>query len=195
MVMKIIGFDTETVTDNTGVPQFLSFQAYSPELRLNRFSLRREEIRNLFRKRTRNAVFMAMNAEYDALIISKVLVNEGFRLRFYYSKSRFLKAIIDDGNRNIWRIYDLANYFGGLSLAKIGRIVGLRKLKRPKYLGTRRPIGWEWDYFKSYAMRDAEICYYAGRLVRDFFGELKHSTPSLSIRKFRRECPKFAEEH
>jgi len=182
----IIGFDTETYPDADNTQRFLSFQAYCPELNINVFSRIADELCNLFTHRTRNAIMMAMNAEFDALVIAKQLWELGFETTFYHSKSRFLKLRITDRNRNTWRMFDLANLFPTLSLAKIGRIVGLRKMRPPEWLGRRRPKANEWTQLRRYALRDAEICYRAGRLLLNKFGYISQSIASISLKEFKK---------
>lgn len=184
---KIIGFDTETVETNTkkGLAQaFYSAQFFCPELKINRYITDRNELEAFFNRKSESSILLANNAEFDFSVLAKVLDKRRFTLRCLYNKSRFIygKVIY---KKHCWKIYDLSNIFVFWSLAKIGHFVGLEKLEKPIYLGKREPeTTVEKAYFCSYAMRDAEIGYLAGKWLYNRFGKICVTLPSLAFYYF-----------
>jgi hypothetical protein len=71
------------------------------------------------------------------------------------------------------------------SLEQVGKVLGVPKLERPKYLGKRRPTKEEFPYFKRYGVRDAEICYKGYERLRSLFLSVPNTLPSLSVSIFR----------
>jgi hypothetical protein len=71
------------------------------------------------------------------------------------------------------------------SLEQVGKVLGVPKLERPKYLGKRRPTKEEFPYFKRYGVRDAEICYKGYERLRSLFPSVPNTLPSLSVSIFR----------
>jgi len=72
------------------------------------------------------------------------------------------------------------------SLEELGKTLGVPKLKRPKYLGKRRPTKEEFPYFVRYAVRDAEICYRGYMRLLGLFPHIPNTLPSLSSFTFRK---------
>ena len=188
--MKIIGFDTETVlrkNDKYRSYEFYSAQFFSSDLKLNRYITDPLEVANVFSNKTRGAILLASNAEYDFSVLAKILDRDYFQLRCLYNKSRFLYGKISRKD-HVWSIYDLRNIFTNWSLAKMGKFLKLLKLDKPSYLGMREPqTAAEKFYFKLYAMRDAEIGYYAGKWLIQKFGKLSLSLPSMAFKYFNKE--------
>jgi len=187
---NIIGFDTETVLTRTGKEleyKFYSAQFFCPELKLNHFVTDPLEVRKFFTNKTRGFIYLASNAEYDFTVLAKILDKKDFRLRCLYNKSRFLYGKLERA-KHTWQIYDLRNIFTNWSLARMGKFLGLDKLDKPAYLGQRKPeTDLEHFYFKKYAMRDAEIGYYAGKWLIRKFGKLRLSLPSLAFHYFNKQ--------
>lgn len=183
-MQKVIGFDTETVLTPEGkylTHKFYSAQFYCPELKINLFTKNPYEVRCMFKHKTRGAVFLALNAEFDFSVLAKILVNQPVQLKCLYNKSRFLYGkVINQGHA--YNIYDLMNIFNGWSLKKLGDFLNLPKMEKPEYLGQREPKTLaEQIYFKQYAMRDAEIGYKAGKWLLERFGRITVSSPSLAF--------------
>lgn len=62
------------------------------------------------------------------------------------------------------------------------------KLEKPSYLGQREPNTLEEKvYFQKYAMRDAEICYKAAKMVYSEFKTWRTTCAGLAIRVFMRD--------
>jgi len=121
-MQKVIGFDTETVLTKEGkflTHNFYSAQFYCPELKINLYTTDKNEVAKMFRYKTRGAVFLALNAEFDFCVLAKVLKQQPVKMRCLYNKSRFLygKVIV---NGHAHKIYDLMNIFTGWSLKKLG---------------------------------------------------------------------------
>jgi hypothetical protein len=191
LMTKIIGFDTETFLapeEKHFAYKFYSAQFFCPELKLNSFLTTPEEVETVFSNRTRAAIFLALNAEYDFTVLAKILDKKKFRLKCLYNKSRFLYGKIlrgEEGHEHTWKIYDLMNIFTNWSLAKLGKFLNIEKLEKPKYLGQRKPENaTERFYFQRYAMRDSEIGYYAGKWLLQKFGKIRVSLPSLCFDYF-----------
>jgi len=187
---KIIGLDTETYLDH-GEYKFLSAQFYSPELGLKDFVTDPLDIPKYFRSKTRGAIFIAQNAEYDFSVLWKVLKEKDYVFKVLFNEGRFLYGKLAK-NDHTWTFYDLRNIFVNWSLAKVGEFLGIKKLEKPEYLGLRKPeTKKEWQYFKKYALRDAQICYEAGKWLIKNFGVIKVSAPSLSFYVFNKEFKPF----
>ncbi|MBS7251450.1 MAG: hypothetical protein KIH08_12815 [Candidatus Freyarchaeota archaeon] len=180
---KIIGFDTETIF-NGYTYNFYSFQAFSEELGLNLFSTSVDEISKVFNRDTRGAILLMKKMEYDLAVLRKILSPKQYKITITYNKAKPVKALIrrkDISSVYSWRIYDLENLFPNKTLAQIGQLIGCQKLPRPPYLGLRPPQNnGEFNHFRAYALRDAEICYRAGKYILAKFNKLRPTLPSIS---------------
>lgn len=188
-MVKIIGFDTETTLCKEGdhfAYRFYSAQFFNPQLNLNHFITNIETVSNMFNHKTQGAIFLASNAEYDFTVLAKILDKDYFTMRCLYNGSRFLYGKLQR-KKHCWTLYDLRNIFTNWSLAKMGKFLGLQKLEKPEYLGKRKPeTTREKFYFRQYAMRDAEIGFYAGKWLIRKFGKLNVSLPALAFNYFNR---------
>ena len=189
-MVKIIGFDTETVLSKHGehfAYDFYSAQFYDPELELNHFLTDPSNVSEMFNYKTDGAIFLASNAEYDFTVLAKILDKDYFNMRCLYNGARFLYGKLHR-KKHCWTIYDLRNIFTNWSLAKMGKFLNLQKLEKPEYLGKRKPeTDIEQFYFRQYAMRDAEIGYNAGIWLLKKFGRLNVSLPAMAFNYFNRE--------
>jgi len=189
-MVQIIGFDTETVLtekDKHFSYEFYSAQFFCPKLELNDFLLDASDVSAMFNYKTRGSIFLASNAEYDFTVLAKIIDKTDFTMRCLYNGSRFLYGKLQRKN-HCWTIYDLRNIFTNWSLAKMGKFLNFQKLEKPEYLGKRKPeTPTEKFYFKQYAMRDAEIGYYAGIWLLKKFGRLNVSLPSMAFNYFNRK--------
>lgn len=188
-MVKIIGFDTETVL--TRHDKFLSYdfyssQFFSPEMHIDHYLTDANKTQAMFSNRTQGAIFLASNAEYDFTVLTKVIDKNKFKMRCLYNGARFLYGKLERKG-HCWTIYDLRNIFTNWSLAKMGKFLGLIKLEKPEYLGQRKPeTEQEKFYFRQYAMRDAEIGYFCGKWLINKFGKLGLSLPSMAFSYFNR---------
>lgn len=141
----------------------------------------------MFSNKTQGSIFLASNAEYDFTVLAKILDKNYFTMRCLYNGARFLYGKLQR-KKHCWTIYDLRNIFTNWSLAKMGKFLSLQKLEKPEYLGKRKPeTKAEEFYFRAYAMRDAEIGYYAGKWLLQKFGRLNVSLPSMAFNYFNRK--------
>ena len=115
---------------------FYSAQFFAPQLELNLFTTDPAEVESIFSHKTRNAIFLASNAEYDFTVLAKIIDKQKFKLRCLYNGSRFLYGKLQRG-RHMWTIYDLRNIFTGWSLAKMGKFLKIEKLEKPAYFASR----------------------------------------------------------
>jgi hypothetical protein len=91
-------------------------------------------------------------------------------------------------NKHKWYFYDLQNVFPRWNLSKVGELIGCKKLERPECVKeARRPRPDEMDYFLRYAMRDAEICYRAGKWLMRKYGTIKPTIASLAFYLLKRD--------
>jgi len=192
---RIIGFDSETILTSVETDKGLiavykpvCFQFYSEDFKkpFIRF-FKAEDFdggRRVFTAKTRSCVFYSFNAEYDFAALSKVIDHDFYCLKAVYNRGRFIKGIIEHGESR-WVVYDLMNVFPNFSLEKLGNMLGLPKLEKPECLGKYFPTtAEEFEKFKAYALRDAEICYRAGVWLRRRFGFTPSTLPSLALRYF-----------
>lgn len=183
---KIVGFDTETFISH-GAYQFMSAQFWNPDLKMTDFVTDAEQIRKYFTTKTRGAIFLAQNAEYDFSVLRKVFQDDWFTFKCLFNKGRFMYGKLVH-NDHAYTFYDLRNIFVNWSLKKVGEFIHLPKLTSPSYLGKRKPQNnEEWQYLKQYALRDAEICYEAGKWIQQKLGEIRISAPSLSFNVFNKQ--------
>ena len=188
--------------------EFYSAQFYNPKIfkkhPKGKYCTTPLEVEKVFRGNRRGAIFLANNAEFDFAVLCKVLDPEKFRLRFLCNGARFLWGKINECmdqplskhdkcpcefeflcSQHQFRIYDLMNIFSMWPLAKIGKFIGVLKMDKPEYLGKRKPeTEKERAYFENYALRDAEIGYYAGNWLLEKFGKVNVSLPSLAFGYF-----------
>jgi hypothetical protein len=187
---KIIGFDTETYLQH-GEYKFLSAQFYSPPLKIKHFITDPKDLHKIFNRKTRGAILLAFNAEYDFSVLYKIL-KEKFEFRVLYNGGRFIAGRILSPSGYVWKVYDLLNIFVNWNLRKLGEFLNFPKLDKPSFLGLRKPENAkEWLEFKKYAMTDARICYKAGKWLLQNFGTIRLTAPSLSFHVFNRDFKRY----
>ena len=187
---KIIGFDTETYLEH-GEYKFLSAQFYSPSMHLRHFITDPQDLCKIFNRKTRGAIFLAFNAEYDFSVLYKVLKDK-FEFRVLYNGGRFISGRILQSNGYVWKVYDLLNIFTNWNLKKLGEFLNFPKLQKPEFLGLRKPKSIkEWQQFRKYAMTDAKICYQAGKWLLENFNTIRLTAPSLSFYVYNRDYKRY----
>jgi len=187
---KIIGFDTETYLEH-GEYKFLSAQFYSPCLRIRHFIIHPQDFNKIFNQKTRGAILLAFNAEYDFSVLYKVLKDK-FEFRVLYNSGRFISGRIIGKNKKVWKVYDLLNIFTNWNLKKLGEFLNFPKMEKPSFLGQRKPLNTkEWQQFRKYAMTDAEICYRAGKWILENFNTIRLTAPSLSFYVYNRDFKRY----
>ena len=186
-----MGFDTETVIRDR-IHEFYSFQAYSEEGFKNKvieqgYHTNEKKLEGLFTKETKNAYFVCFNLAFDGIVVSRVLKDKGYSVKAVLAGSRVIRLTIRRGSLK-WIFCDLRNILSIASLEKVGEMLKFLKLEKPSYLGHRGPETFEEKvYFRKYAMRDAEICYKAAKMVYSEFKTWRTTCAGLAIRVFKRD--------
>jgi len=174
----IIGFDTETVQ----VPYkggeketFFSFQAFPPPT----FLTSPRDIQKFILSLPPKTKWVGWRIEFDLEVLRSILP-EDFSIGYKISKSKIISGWVGS-----CKVVELSNLIPMRSLEQVGKVLGVPKLERPKYLGKRRPTKEELPYFKRYGVRDAEICYRGYERLRSLFLSVPNTLPSLSVSIFR----------
>jgi len=192
---NIWGYDTETVEKNGGGQPY-TFQLTCGDIQLfhEQKDLNPVHFRNVFLGTVGrycedgDALF-----SYNLFFENQVLFRD--RL-FLFSQNRidikfgdcrirgvleeptpFLSLTYGEGTRKqktIW-IIDSAKYFGGdtgQTLEVVAKeFLPMRKLKRPPYLGKRKPFSYEKKSFKNYAMVDSLLTESLGGIIKKYHNE------------------------
>lgn len=189
----VIGFDTETFLNRNQAHSFLCFQVFSKDLGVKAIVYTIDEVSRFFTRRLSKALWFGFNIEFDVTVLAKALKGKGFEIKVFRSSSHAVKAEISK-NKYKWRLFDLKMITRASSLRRLGEAVKVPKLDKPFFLG--RPDIKEFlrdPYhrmrFEEYALRDAEICYYAGKWVLTEFGKVRPTSGSLAVSVFRKHLP------
>lgn len=185
MRKPVYGFDVETYDNNK---KFLCASIYG-EKKKHVFEDKRELIDFFKRKRFKGSFVAATNLQFDfnAMLNDEPEINE-FRMLWRGSELIFAKTYIEDKgfrarrtkkNSKPLTFIDTLNY-AKLSVAQIGRILGMPKLESPSFIGHR----WQDDEQKAqmleYNMRDAELsCKFINFLFDSFI--VLGATPKMTI--------------
>jgi len=87
MMVKLIGFDTETVKDKHNVHRIFSIKIYSDDFGFNLFSTNFDDIEQMFTRTTNKSVVLSANAQFDISAIIEKLCDLGFRITCFYTKA------------------------------------------------------------------------------------------------------------
>jgi len=193
--VKVYGFDTETVNG-----RIYSLQVYGKDVNIyqNVYKWSEKQILDFLYKRFAGCYLYAHNLSFDLGVCfgDMILDNEK---KFHYF-NYFCNVIYPNpcfgmfskNKRGVMTFSDTMPFFN-MSLMKAAKFIGYKKkLKRPSYLGERMPKKDELEYFKKYAMMDAEICFKIAEKIRDFHKEfdipLRYtvSVASLSAKIFKK---------
>jgi hypothetical protein len=176
---RIIGFDTETIQ----IPYrggeketFFSFQAFPPPV----FLTSPREVQKFILSLPPKTKLVGWRIDFDLEVLRSILPDE-ISVGYKISKSKIISGWI--GNH---KVVELSNLIPLRSLSEVGRVLGVPKLNRPQYLGKRKPKPEEMNYFKRYAIRDAEICFRGYQRLLSLFPSVPNTLPSLSSFTFRR---------
>lgn len=151
------------------------------------FSTNKDDFTKLLTQKTQRCWFITFNLSFDAIILSRILKDKPYKISAFYAGSRLIRLTIRRGKLK-WIVVDLRNIFPNTNLARIGDILQLPKLTKPEYLGHRAPkTKEEKNYFKRYAMRDAEICYKMTKIIHEEFKIIKSTCAGLAMRIFARD--------
>jgi len=213
---QVIGFDTETYLGDDRKHHFLSFQIYTENTKLAKVLGEKESVYDergvfrgtryvlkgvyydprefllLLRHNLRNSIFFTFNLAFDALVLAEILKEEGIPLHVFTASGRTIMAEFTFQKSKI-RFYDLRNIFMVGSLAKLGKSVGVPKLKKPALLGRKElKERIESDEearkeFEEYAIQDAKICFYAGKRLMELLDKPRGTIGSIAVHKFFKE--------
>ncbi|MFH8038868.1 MAG: DNA polymerase [Candidatus Aenigmatarchaeota archaeon] len=194
-MVKIIGLDFETIKKDN-VHQFYSFQVFSEDISgVTGVYYDKKQLYNIFSRKTNNSIFLVFNLAFDSILLSEILSEykpRNFREYKYdvvalYQNSNFKYLRITKGNLK-FKVYDLMNILQVRSLAQASKIINMRKLQKPRFLGER---GWENEKekqeFEKYAINDAEICFRLGKAIFQEFNTIKSTAGGIAIRVFKRD--------
>jgi DNA polymerase elongation subunit (family B) len=195
--MKLVGFDTETVPKN-GIQTFHSFQAYSEDVTLPDggkvfFRTTPGDLKRLFTHKYRGCYFVSANLDFDLSVLGQIFPDIRLKPKVFYSRTSPVKVVFEDRSNHVFTFVDLFNIYPNVNLMEIGKIIGLKKLEKPEYLGQRAPTSSERKSFFNYAMRDAKICYLASRKVLKEFHTIKPTYSSLGLKLFKMYTPNFVD--
>jgi hypothetical protein len=174
----IIGFDTETVRrpEKGGEKEtFYSFQAFPPPI----FLTSPREVTRFFERLPPKSKLIGWRIDFDLEVLRSILPDE-VSIGYKVSKSKIISGWV-----GTHKVVELSNLIPLNTLAQVGEAVGCPKFKKPKDLGEREPFPEEMDYFKKYAVRDAEICYRGYQKLLSLFPSIPQTLPSLSASVFR----------
>ncbi|MCJ7805244.1 hypothetical protein MUP46_01190 [Patescibacteria group bacterium] len=188
---KFLGFDTETVIEDN-VHQFLSFQIYTEDFNINQasngfISFDESDLLKFLTKKFHRAVFVCFNLNFDAIVVSRILKNKGFQVYANIAGSRMTRLTVRKGKMK-WIFVDLKNILPIGTLEKVGELFNLPKLEKPINLGHIQRKEAESDLeFTLYALRDAEICFKAIKMIYDDFHFFRTTCAGMAIRVFKRD--------
>lgn len=181
---KIIAFDTETYGETN---EFILGTIYTDnETKTFR---NKEEMQTYLISQDTKVYIVASNLEFD------------FNVLFYNTKYYYKFKPIINGSTLIAEIYqkydehklyfiDSYNYFKS-SVETYGKILGIQKITKPKFLGQYPKTEEEWKELETYCMRDSEITYKIVNLIQDGInvsgGQLKLTIASSSIDTYKRK--------
>lgn len=149
-VKHIIGFDCEGDAGNKG---FISAAFVSDDEQVFLTS-QDETIEYILSFQSESTIFVATNLEYDLAVIFQ---NNLHHLKLFYANNRLLygKLANDDAKIEFW---DTLRCIGLYSVATLGKMVGLTKLKTPPYLTGEEDEDEPW-YCEKHGTKYCLECY------------------------------------
>ena len=194
---KIYGFDIETKNNNK---DFVLCSIYSDDYQ--KFYYSKEEfidaIKNDFR--FRNAVVFATNLSFDffGTFFSQIESQHFYTLfrgsdlllakTFFYKGDFVSKGKIKSKSLKSLLFLDSLNY-AQLSVAKMGKVIGISKLEAPRCLGQEIETDEDFEELKVYNMRDSEITFkfmkFYIKATEELGGTFKNTIASNSMALFK----------
>jgi len=176
---KIYGFDVETCDNNK---QFVCASIYESDDKVWFFTDKRELITFLKTKRFWNSYIVATNLQFDfmALFYGEPEMKEfdlcprstglmSAKTKIYGQD--FHKRSKDKRSRGTLTFIDTMNYVG-MSVEKMGRLIGNFKLEKPPFLGQYPKDQHQWSVIKHYNIQDSKISRAFISFLFDAFYEL-----------------------
>jgi hypothetical protein len=153
---------------------------------------KKEFLEYLLKLNLKNTLVFATNLNFDYSSISEG-TNLNNRCSFVINAGHFIMVEVN-GSYQYIKLLDSMNY-GGLSVEKMGKILGLPKGKKPKALGKIPKNKRDKKELEDYNRRDCEITRNFMILIQDTLnligGELKLTISSCAMDLFRRKFLKF----
>lgn len=195
---KFIGFDIETQGETN---DFVSLACYLPDGTEVFITDKTEAQEFLISRSWRGFTFVATNLTFDFCGVFwnspywntfRMLMKGGdLLLAKYPIRERTVKRNGKEHRANEYiRFLDTMNYvpFG---VEKLGEIIGYEKKTPPEWLGQRSPqTREEWDIFREYNIRDAEVSQrfmvFLQESIHTLGGNLKTTSASTALDVFRR---------
>lgn len=176
--VSVIGIDTETVKGN-----LYSIQVRSNGERLFQIAddfMEEEIIDWIFARCKRgHTVFFSHNLLFELTAMFKRYMMRKtqngiigkYRVKLIYPFPVWMR-ISEPSKRKFIEFMDTASFFKG-SLERVAEkyCQSVQKMKKPEFLGDRKPSSDEMEYFKEYAMTDADIAYLLGKKITGFHQE------------------------
>lgn len=186
---KLLAFDIETYNKNK---RFLIGDIYDGEehkLFREKDMMKKYFIENKFA----NTYIVATNLQFDFTMLYGIEDLWKFDIiqsngRFIMCKYKFNTDIDDNHYTN--KFIDSLN-FAGMSVETAGKLLGLKKIEHPKFLGEKPNTDDEWEELIRYNQRDTEITYKLMELLQEGFnklgGNLKLTISSTALDIFKRK--------
>jgi len=180
---EIFGFDIETKNNNKG---FVCASIWGKTYK--EFFFSKEDVITAFlHPRFRDCIVAATNLSFDFFgVYHDSHYIQSFNTLFRGSQLLFAKTYIDKKEyvrfgrtRQAITFIDTGN-FANLSVEKLGKIIGIKKLRKPNFLGQHPKNRLEWEELLNYNMRDSEVSAKALQFLFSSFQELG-ATPKLTI--------------
>ena len=177
----IYGFDVETYNNNKS---FYCATIFGEGV-CKTYMTKKDLISDILSGTYNDSIICATNLGFDFFAI--LFKSKGFSFILRGSDLLYAKTYIYNNSFNILRNHhktcitflDTMNY-SKMSVEKLGKLVGVPKLKTPEFIGNRPKNDKEKEYMIKYNRRDAEISYLALNYFYDKF-ECLGATPKMTI--------------
>lgn len=193
--VKVYGFDTETVKG-----RIFSIQVHGEDCKLYQevYGWAEKEILDFLYSKFAGCYLYAHNLSFDLGVSFGDMIIENEKKFHYFNYFGTIiypnpcYAMFSKNKQGVMTFADTMPFFK-MSLMKAAEFIGYKKkLKRPSYLGERKPFKHEYPYFKKYAMMDAEICFELAKKIKKLHEEFNIpmrytvSVASISAKIFRK---------
>ena len=184
---NIFGYDIETYDNNK---KFYCASIYHENKKYRKTFFSKEETIEFFKSNIfRNSIVCATNLQFDFYgtffgtddlnnFMPQWRGSDLIYSKSYMYKNKFNQKHINHSCKTI-TFLDTLNY-AQLSVKKLGKIIGIDKLKTPEYIGTKPKNNEQEDYMIKYNMRDSEI---SAKFISFIFDSFKNlgATPKNTI--------------
>lgn len=175
--LDIYGFDVETERKRQDFKrkngnkvvcykqEFILGSIYGKDGFCKVFKDRHEMCDYLLSRKLRDSLMFATNLSFD----HQMLYYDNNDFFFIYRKDLIgaIKTIKTGRNKHRWKFLDTINFWAA-GVDKLGSIVGVPKMEKPKFLGLRPKNKEEWEELIRYNINDSKITYMFADKLRDF---------------------------